>query len=364
MAVSAEVRRNAALVVVAGAVFFGLQAVVSGFARPLSESELRALYPSAPRLLGLIRLLMMALTTGAMVIAYRTWVRPAARVSWAAAAAFAVSWGPLYFGPEVRPYAIAALGCVAAGGFATRWLVERERSMLVALCAAVAVVVALRPLAGGGLVLALVAVTGVWARRESLPPLLAVAVGAAVGWVAGVVGLVGRVAGRVLPADVAPPPLVGGLQELLVALQRPFPQAEASTTPVYAAVAVLGVLAVALALAGRRWAHRRNAAMVGLTLALGLLIPPVAINRITAAELLPAYAAVTIPLGAGILGAWDATRRVGSALLTAVFFVLLAGLVVWQLTLAAGANAEATQLGGAREAGLSRQLLRVTALGD
>ena len=349
MAVPAEIRRNATLVVVAGAAYFLLQAVVVGFARPLSEPEIVAVSAGASRVLGLVRLVMMALTAVSAVFAFRSWVRPAARVSWAAAGVFAVSWGPLYFGPEVRPYVIAALACVAAGGFTMRWLVERERSMYVAMALTVAVAVALRPLAAAGLIPAMLVVVVVAARTESLPPVASIAVGAVIGWLLGGIGLVGRVAGRVLPADVEPPPLVGGFRELGVALQSPFPESVSTTTPGYAVIAILAFLAIALAFASRRWAHRRNAAMIGLTLAFGLLAPPVAINRITAAELLPAYAALTIPLGTGVLGGWDATRRVRSGIVTAAFFAVLVAFVVWQGVVAARSNAEAARQGPARE---------------
>lgn len=341
MAVSAEIRRNATLVAVAGGVYLIAQFALSGFARPLAPEEVNVLSAGARGYLWLVRLVMMLLTSLGLVLAFRTWVRPAARVAWAAAGVFAVSWGPVFFGPEVRPHVLAALACVGAGGYAMRWLVERDRAAVVGLAVTVAAAVVLRPLAALGLVVTLVIVLAIGARRESGPALAAVAVGGAIGWPLGMVGVLARFAGRVVAAPLKPPRIAVGLQQLLHAVQNPFVPATASGTPIYVAVAVLCVLTVGLAVVQLRWAHRRNAALIGLSLALGLFVPAVAVNRITAAELLPAYAALCIPLGAGALAAWDATRRVGAWPVTALFFAALVAFGVWQVALAAQHGAAA-----------------------
>ena len=341
MAVSAEIRRNATLVAVAGGVYLLAQFVLSGFARPLSSEEINVLSRGADAYLWLVRLVFMLLTAAALVLAFRAWVRPAARVAWAAAGVFAVSWGPVFFGPEVRPHVLAALACVAAGGCAMRWLVERDRTAVVGLGLTVAAAVVLRPLAAVGLVATLAIVLAIGARQQSGPALGAVAAGAAIGWPLGMVSLLARFAGRVVAAPLRPPRIDAGLQQLLNALQSPSVPASSTGTPVYVAVAVLALLTIGLAVVQLRWAHRRNAALIGLALTLGLFVPAVAVNRITAAELLPAYAALCIPLGAGVLAAWDATRRVGSWVVTTLFFVVLGAFGVWQVALAAQHGAAA-----------------------
>ena len=341
MAVSAEIRRNATLVAVAGGVYLLAQVVLSGFARPLAPEEVNVLRGGAGASLWLVRLVMMLLTTGALVLAFRAWVRPAARVAWAAAGTFAISWGPVFFGAEVRPHVLAALACVAAGGCAMRWLVERDRAALIGLTVTVAAAVVLRPLAAVGLVTTLVIVFAVGARRQAGPALAAVALGGAIGYPLGMVGVLARFAGRVVAAPLRPPRIAAGLQQFLHALQSPFVPTTSKGTSFYVALAVVGALTVVMAVVQLRWAHRRNAALIGLSLALGLFVPAVAVNRITAAELLPAYAALCIPLGAGVLAAWDATRRAGSWPVTALFFAALGAFAIWQVALAAQHGATA-----------------------
>src|SRR5688500_10719975 len=119
MAVSAEVRRNATLVLVAGGVYFVLQAVLTGFALPLHPYE-RALFEGlTTEDLWVLRLLRMLVSTAGLVLAFRAWVRPAGKAAWAAAGFVAVGWAPVHYGPQARPGILLLFATVASAGFTT-----------------------------------------------------------------------------------------------------------------------------------------------------------------------------------------------------------------------------------------------------
>ena len=320
MVVPAEIRRNATLVAIAGAVFGVLAlvvvAIVGGLARPLTESELRIVGPSIDVEVWVLRVGAVAGAAIALWLAFRAWVRPAARVAWAAAAFFAVSWLPLHYGTAVRPALFAALGCVAAGGYATRWLVERDRQALGGGAAAVVVVAVLHPPSAVAVVVGLSLVAVVWARRQS-PPLPAALVGGLV---------VGLVAGQAWTP--------GGFA------QRLAPDNLLGLSPVGAALMMLALAApVVVALLQHRWPHRRNATVVSVVLFVALLVPAVLRGDWSTAAVLPAYAVLTVAVGAGLLEAWQLVRRAGSVWASVALAATMVAFTAWQVVLAAGSLA-------------------------
>lgn len=327
MAVPAEIRRNATLVMVAALLYLVLQMVLAGFARPLGPFE-RALFGGvATEDLWVVRLGTMIVSTLGMAAAFRSWVRPAGKTAWAAAGVFAVSWAPLHYGGELRPETFAALAAVAAGGCTVRWLVERDRGSLVWIAVAVLLTVALLPLVGAVLAVSLAIVVAVWARTGG--GLALVAVGA------------GLVAGRLAGAGLRSL----GNGALVASVEQSLRTTAAATRPAFADVlepaalggperaVVGGVVLLALvvvAVVWWRWPHRRNAARTGTALSAALIATLMVAGAASPAAYLPAYALLTIPVGAGLLGAWRSARETGSFVATAAYVVVVVAFVAWQ----------------------------------
>ena len=347
MAVSAEVRRNASLVWVAGGLFAVALLVLTDFARPLSAQETAALeglrgvgavglpvsiWDAPP---WVVRGYFVVLSSSVLVAAFRRWARPAAKVAWTAAAMFAVSWVPLASGGTVQPHLLAALAAVLAAGFAMRWCVERDRGALVGVGAGVAAAALLVPLSGVALAVGLVVVVVVWVRRRALPAVASVAVGAVVGVLPAVAMpgfgvLAGGVGGA---TDIA-----GAVAQYLRVVDGPLRPAAGGGLTVGAVVWV--VVLAALAATGilqRRWNHRRNASLVGVTVSAALVVPYVLLDLpVDARNVLPAYALLIVAAAAGVLDLWHIVgRRIRSPLVTIGLAALMGGAVLWQLSLAA-----------------------------
>lgn len=362
MAVSAEVRRNASLVWVAGAVYGVLLLFTTDFARPLSAEEIAALEPfsAAARdaavpwrglgigLLGLpvsswdapqwvVRGYFVALSSLALVGAFRRWARPAGKVAWTAAAIFAASWVPVASGGTVQPHLLAALAAVLAGGFAMRWCVERDRGAMVGVGAGVALASALAPPSGLALTLGLAVVIVVWVRQRSLPALAAATAGV-------VLGLVPWFLESELRFGSVRERLAGGADSSATVLQYlrvvdgPLRDA-AGGRPTAGALFWVTVLA-ALAATGilqRRWNHRRNASLVGVTVSTALVLPYLLLVAPADARfLLPAYGLLIVAAAAGVLDLWHIVgQRIRSPLVTIGLAAVMAGALVWQISLAA-----------------------------
>lgn len=339
MAVPAEIRRNTTLVAVAAALYLLGQTVLAGFARPLGPFE-RAIFGAiATEDLWVVRLGMMLVSTGALFLAFRCWVRPGGKASWAAAGFFAVSWAPVSFGGEIRPEVLAALACVAAAGTTTRWLVERDRATLVAAAAAVAVAVVLMPVLGAVLAAVLAVVVGVWARGGGGPALIALGVGVVTGRVLAGVLRTGTVGRRI--ADVEAGLTGAGLGQLHTLLE-PARVSGAADGLAAAAVwrsatgaAVVVALAV-LAVVWWRWPHRRNAARTGVAVGAALLVAGLLVPHEAPLAFLPSYALLSIPVGAGLLAAWRATRDTGVVLATLLYVAVVLLFVGWQASVTVG----------------------------
>jgi hypothetical protein len=314
MAVAAEIRRNATLVGFAGVAFLAMQVVAGGLTRPLGPHELNLLpiddLPAWP-----VRLGAMLLSAAALVSAFRAWVRPAGRVAAAGAFFFALTWLPAVEGPELRLGLYAALAAVAAAGFVTRWLVERDRGALVASALCVVAVAWWHPAAAAGLVTALLGVLLVWGGLGAWPGVLAVVAGAVAGG-----ALVGAVP---LGTLVAPLPVAGDARWL-------------GTVVTMAAVAVL----VTVALVEQRWPHRRNAATVAVAVTLGVFAGIAVVDGVTIGALASAHSVLAIGAGSGMLALWHTVRRIPTPVATIGLVAVAALLIVVQVIVAVQADGE------------------------
>lgn len=335
MAVPAEIRRNSTLVVVAGAVYLLLQAVLAGFARPLGPYE-RALFGSvATEDLWVVRLAMMVLSSLALIVAFRAWVRPAGKAAWAAAGVFAVSWVAVHFGGEVRPEVLAALACVAAAGSTTRWLVERDRAALVGTAIALLVATALMPAVGIALAIAAAAVVVVWARTGGGPVLTALGVGLIAGRLLAALLRAGAAGDRVADVEAGGGAWAQQLRDLPALLEPALSSAGAAGVWRTAIGAVILAALVVLAIVWWRWPHRRNAARTGVAVAAALFLAGVFTTHPAPTAFLPAYALLTIAVGGGLLASWRAARDTGWFLATAGYVALVLAFAGWQATVAA-----------------------------
>lgn len=339
MAVPAEIRRNTTLVVVVAVLYLLLQGALAGFARPMDAFELALFDDIATEDLWVLRLGMMVVSSLGLLLAFRTWVRPGGKAAWAAAGFFAVSWAPLYFGGVVRPELPAALACVAAAGSTTRWLVERDRAALIGAGVAIAVTVVLMPVIGVALAVSLAVVVAVWARAGGGLALTALGTGLVVGRVlAGVLRAGGR-GSRI--AEVEASLSATGLSGLHTLLDPSVASGVVAASTLWRAGAgaavILGV--VVLAIVWWRWPHRRNAARTGLAVSLGLFIAAALVPHGAPTAFLPAYALLSIPVGAGLLAAWRAARDTGAFLATLAYVAVVLTFVGWQATVTAIASA-------------------------
>ena len=336
MAVSAEVRRNATLVLVAGGVYLAMQALLTGFALPLHPYE-RALFEGLlTEDLWVLRLAMMLVSAAGLVLAFRAWVRPAGKAAWAGAAFVAVAWAPVHFGPQARPEVLLLFAAVAAAGHTTRWLVERDRGALVAAAVAVTAAVVCDPVTGVALTLALAAVALVWARLQSGPALVALGAGLVVGrglaWVARSVLANGAAVARAA-ADEGGADAGLGLLHLLEPLAPG--DGGAVVRAMAGAAAVLGL--VALGMFWQRWPHRHNAARVGTTVAAVLLAAVVLSAGAAVPALLPVLGVLAVAVGAGLLAAWRTSRETGSVFATIGYVGIVGAFIAWQGWVAAAA---------------------------
>ena len=336
MAVSAEVRRNATLVLVAGAVYFVLQALLTGFALPLGPYE-RVLFPGLlTEDLWMLRLVVMILSSLGLVLAFRAWVRPAGKAAWAAAAFVAVSWAPVHYGPQARPEVLLMFACVAAAGFATRWLVERDRPALVSTGLALTVAMLLDPVVGIALALALTAVVLVWARVQGGPALVALGTGVVAGRVTA--WLLRRVLDTAEAlALIRVGEIEAGNPWAALTVFEPLAGADDGRGVRIAAgvVAVVGV--TVLGMFWQRWPHRHNAARVGTAVAVVLAVAVLMFSATATPFWLPIWGLVAIAAGAGLLAAWRTARDTGSALATVGYVVVVVAYIAWQVAEAASA---------------------------
>ena len=361
MAVPAEVRRNAALVWAAGALFGVLVWIATDFARPLSGDEMAALRPLGPAAdagaaawrgvalgaVGLpvsswdapvwvVRAYFALLSSLALVAAFRRWARPAGKVAWTAAAVFAASWVPLASGGTVQPHLFAALSAVLAAGFTMRWCIERDRGALVGIGGGVALTAAFTPLSGVALATGLAVVIVVWVRRRALPGLVSAAAGVLLGllpWLIEAELRFGGVRGRLRVTD----PSATAVQYLRL-VDGPL-RGGPDGWPGSAAVIWVVVLAVlaATGILQRRWNHRRNASLVGVTVSAVLVLPYLLLVAPADARfLLPAYALLAVAIAAGLLDLWHIVgRRIRSPLVTAGLVAVMGAALLWQIALAA-----------------------------
>ena len=317
MPVAAEIRRNATLVGFAGVAFLAMQVAAGGLTRPLGPHELSIL-PVDDLPAWSVRLGAMLLATAALISAFRAWVRPAGRVAAAGAFFFATTWLPAVAGAELRLGLYAALAAVAAAGFVTRWLYERDRGALVAVALSVMAVAWWHPAAAAGMVPALVGVLVVWGRVGSWPGLLAVVSG----------GVAGGVLTRAVPLGA----LGAGLP---VAGQARW----VGTVITLAAVVVL----LTVALIEQRWPHRRNAATVAAAVTAGVLVGIALGDGMTIGALASAHSILAIGAGSGMLALWHTVRRIPTLLATLGLVVLAALLVVVQVIVAVQADGDLTR---------------------
>ena len=316
MPVAAEIRRNATLVGFAGVAFLAMQVAAGGLTRPLGPHELSVLpmddLPAWP-----VRLGAMLLSTAALISSFRAWVRPAGRVAAAGAFFFAATWLPAVEGPELRLGLYAALAAVAAAGFVTRWLYERDRGALLAAALSVLAVAWWHPAAAAGLVPALVAVLVVWGRLGSWPGVLAV--------------VAGGVAGGFLVGAVP-----------LGALGAALPISGAARWPGTVVTLVAVVVLVTVALIEQRWPHRRNAATVAVAVTAGVLVGIALGDGVTIGALASAHSVLAIGAGSGMLALWHTVRRIPTVAATVGLVVLAALLVVVQIVVAVQADGDLT----------------------
>jgi hypothetical protein len=312
--VAAEIRRNATLVGFAGVAFLAMQVAAGGLTRPLGAHELSLLpIDDVPALA--VRAGAMLLSTAALISAFRAWVRPAGRVAAAGAFFFATTWLPAVAGAELRVGLYAALAAVAAAGFVTRWLYERDRGALVAAALSVMAVAWWHPAAGAGLVPALIGVLVVWGRLASWPGVLAVVSGGVAGGV-----LLGAVPLGALGAGL---PVAGDARWL-------------GTVITLAAVVVL----VTVALIEQRWPHRRNAATVAVAVTVGVLIGIALGDGMTIGALASAHSVLAIGAGSGMLALWHTVRKIPTLVATLGLVVLTALLIVVQVMVAVQADGD------------------------
>lgn len=331
MAVSAEVRRNATLVLVAGGVYLTLQALLTGFALPLHPYE-RALFDGLlTEDLWVLRLAMMLVSTGALVLAFRSWVRPAGKAAWAGAGFVAVAWAPVHYGPQARPEVLLLFAAVAATGYATRWLVERDRGALVGVAVATTVAMVCDPFLGLALAVGLTAVVLVWARMQSGLALLALGAGLVVGRaLASVARVVLADGAAVASAASSDADDAAGLLHLLEPLEAGGAVGRAAA----GAVVVLGL--IVLGMFWQRWPHRHNAARVGVAVAAVVLLASAAAGG-ALPQMLPVLGVAAIAVGAGLLAAWRTSRETGWFLATIAYVGVVAAFVGWQGWVAAAA---------------------------
>jgi hypothetical protein len=360
MTMPAELRRHASLVWVAGLAFAVLLLITTDFAKGLSAGERAALEPlsttdeAAWRGLGLgviglpvsawdapswlVRLYFLVLSCLALVAAFQRWAWPAGKIAWTGALLFAASWVPLVSGGTAQPALFAGLAAVLTAGFAMRWCVERDRGALVGTAGGVALAAVFVPLAGVWLALGLVVVVSVWTRRQAAPGLLATALGVGVGLLPWLVESMVRFAG---PLDRVRQGLGGPgsatVAQYLDVVDGPLVVTAAArpSVPAVAWVAVLAAMA-ATGILQRRWNHRRNAALVGVTLSTALVIPfAVITNHADGRLLLPAYGLLIVAVAAGVLDLWHVVgRRLGSPLVTVSLVLVTGAALVWQISLA------------------------------
>ena len=360
MAVPAELRRNASLVWVAGVLFAVLLWIATDFARPLSPQEIAELHPlgraapagsaawRGPALgvvglpvstweapLWLVRAYFVVLSSLGLVAAFRRWARPAGKVAWTGAALFAASWVPLASGGTIQPHLFAALAAVLAAGFATRWCIERDRGALVGIGGGIAVTSAFVPLTGIALAVGLGIVLLVWVRQRSAPGLIVAAAGALLGLLPSLVGPAARLGGltaRFRGATASSATVV----DYLRLVDGPLHSGGAGR-PTAGAVFWVVTLAV-LATTGilqRRWNHRRNASLVGVTVSASLVVPYLLlVGPAQARLLLPAYGLLIVAVAAGVLDLWHIVgRRIRSPLVTVGLLAVMAGALLWQVAL-------------------------------
>ena len=361
MAVPAELRRNAALVWVAGGVFVVLVCITTDFSQPLSAEEMAALQPFAGRAsvgppalrgigiaglglpvtvwdapLWLVRAYFALLSSLALVGAFRRWARPAGKVAWTAAGLFAASWVPLASGGSAQPHLFAALSSVLAAGFTTRWCMERDRGALAGIGGGVALTAAFAPLGGAALAVGLAVVIVVWVRGRALPGLVSAGAGALLGllpWFVEAEMRFGVVRGRLRGATGSSATVMQYLR-LVDGPLRGGPGGRPTAGAVVWVVA-LAVLA-GVGILQRRWNHRRNASLVGVTVSAALVLPYLLVVAPADARfLLPAYGLLIVAVAAGVLDLWHIVgRRIRSPLVTIGLVAVVAAALLWQISLA------------------------------
>jgi hypothetical protein len=322
--------------------------------------------------LTLLRVWMVAISSVALVAAFRPWARFAGWTGGAAAMVAATGWVSLYFAVELYPNLLAGFGAVAAAGHLVVWGRDRRPRELVLSGLAIAVVAWLRPTESVWLAIGLTPVVLVMARRDAWRALVAMAVGGFVGWLPWLVEAIVRFGGPFSRLGSAAGTSTSGadrnsLIQYLNLVEGPVRQVAVDPVLTYRALALLVGLALLalLGLAQVRDLDRRTAAAAGVVTAAAMVTPYLLLNAgINLRYILPGLLLVSVPVGAGLVTLTVALRRgtrAGSRMagITAMVVVALLGAVVgWQGQLAAANSAEIAPL-QARATGLGEALAEV-----
>jgi hypothetical protein len=218
-----------------------------------------------------------------------------------------------------------------------RWCVERDRGALVGIGGGIALTTAFAPLGGVAVLLGLAVVLVVWARQQSLPGVVSAVAGVLLGllpWFVEAAARFGGVRPRLQGATDSSATVV----QYLRLVDGPL-RGGGEGLPTVGAVVWVALLAVlaATGILQRRWNHRRNASLVGVTVSTALLAPYVLLVAPADVRLLlPAYGLLTVAVAAGLLDLWHIVgRRIRSPLVTAGVLALMGAAVVWQISLGA-----------------------------
>lgn len=319
-----------------------------GFSAPRSRgitwllAPVTAFEPSV----GVIRGYLLCVYGVLFYLAFRAWIPVIGQRAVVAAGVFASTWLALFYGTEIYPNLLVALGAVGATGWLAQHLRSGSSRALAFAAAATAFVTLIRPV--DGTLLAAALAVGALCRRPRVVALRWTAVAAAVvvGWTPWVVeayqrfgGLQRRVAqasdnvdkDRVGPFDV--------VREHLLLTDGPIRGTASDTSAGVAVVGLLGWLVLAAGVLAALWLGLRRPRRPEL------LAPAVAAvafaaeysfmtTVVTARFLLPCYALAAVCLVA--TAPWPAAARRPAQAYRLAVGVLLAGWLAWNVPIAAG----------------------------
>jgi hypothetical protein len=311
-------------------------------ARGITVVALPAAVIGAP--LELARAYVIAVSSTAFVLAFRPWVRAIGWPAVAAAAAAASGWVFVYFGPELYPNLLAAYAALGTTGSLYLWTREGRRIHLVAVVIGVAVVAALRPSESVFLAAGLTPWILWQAGRARWRGIGALLVGGFLGWLPWLIEAIVRFGGPFdRLRDGAGSSIAGqsrnSLIQYLNLTEGPVQQVVADPMLTVRSLAFLLLLATlgVLGVAQRGDRPARHAALLGAVVGTALLLPYLTLNTgVNVRYLAPALALYAVPIGAGITTVAVALYRAHSRMGAAVAVVLVAVVVGWQASIAAG----------------------------